>query len=109
MRRRHRIRAKISGTAERPRVSVYKSNRHIFVQLVNDETGKTILSSRVISAKNSKIKGTKTEKAFSVGETLAKKSIEAGIKQAVFDKGASKYHGRIKAVADGLRQGGLKV
>jgi len=107
-RRHRRVRAKIVGTKERPRVSVFKSNKHIFAQFIDDEFGKTILSSKVISNKKSKVKGTKTEKATKIGEMLAEKSKEAGIKKVVFDRGGFKYHGRIKAVADGLRKGGIK-
>ena len=107
--RHKRIRAKISGTAERPRVSVFKSNQHVFVQFIDDDTNKTILSSKIVSGKKSKINGSKVEKAVKVGEMLAEKAKEAGIKEAIFDRGGFKYHGRIKAVAEGLRKGGIKI
>jgi len=106
--RHRRVRAKIFGTAKRPRVSVFKSNKHIFVQLIDDEAGKTILSSKVVFAKRSKIKGNKIDKAGEVGKIVAEKAKTAGINAVVFDRGGYKYHGRIKALAEGLRAGGLK-
>ena len=96
------------GTKQRPRISVFKSNRHIFVQLIDDETGKTLLSSKVVSAAKSKLKGKKVEKAAEIGKIIAGKAKEAGISEAVFDRGGYKYHGRVRALADGLRAGGLK-
>ena len=108
-RRHKRVRATIKGTAERPRVSVFKGNRHVFVQFIDDEAGKTVLSNKIVSDSKSKIKGTKTDKAIKIGEMLADKAKEAGISKAVFDRSGFKYHGRIKAVADGLRKGGLKM
>ncbi|MEK7076397.1 MAG: 50S ribosomal protein L18 [Patescibacteria group bacterium] len=107
--RHKRVRAKITGTSKRPRVAVFKSNRHIFVQFIDDTTGKTILSSKIVSEKKSKMKGTKTAKANSIGEMLAEKAKEAGITEAVFDRGGFKFHGRVKAVAEGLRKGGIKI
>jgi|SRR3989344_2338925 len=107
--RHKRVRARILGTAERPRVSVFKSNRHVFVQLIDDKSRETILSSKIVSGIKSKLKGTKIEKSEKVGEMLAEKAKEAGIKEAVFDRGGFKYHGRVKAIADGLRKGGLKI
>ncbi len=106
--RRGKVRAKISGTAQTPRVSVFRSNKHVFVQLIDDSQGKTLLSSVVDSKKKNTTKSTKTELAGKIGETLAEKAKEAGIKQVVFDRGGYKYHGRVKALADGLRKGGLK-
>ena len=109
LRRKKRIRAKLSGTALRPRVSVFKSNQNIFVQLIDDDGGKTIFSNKVASTKKGKAKGTKTEKAFAIGEMLAKQAKDADIKEAIFDKSSFKYHGRVKAVAEGLRSGGIKI
>ena len=106
--RHKRVRAKILGTKERPRVSVFKSNKHIFAQLVDDNSGKTIVSGKIVSSGKSKIKGNKTEKAAEIGKLLAEKAKAAGITEVVFDRGGYKYHGRVKALADGLRQGGLK-
>ncbi len=106
--RHKRVRAVIKGTSKRPRIAVFKSNKHIFVQFIDDTTGKTILSSKVISSPKSKIKGNKTAKAAAIGEMLAEKAKESGIVEAVFDRGGFKFHGRVKAVADGLRKGGIK-
>ena len=107
-RRHQRVRARIIGTSKRPRVSVFKSNKHVFAQLIDDESGKTIISSKVISAVKSKIKGNKSKKAEEIGKIIAEKAKEAGINEVVFDRGGYKYHGRVKAVAEGLRAGGLK-
>lgn len=107
--RHKRVRAKVFGTSERPRVSVFKSNKHVYVQFIDDNSGKTILSSKVASSEKSKIKGNKTEVASKIGEMLAEKAKETGIKEAVFDRGGFKYHGRVKAVAEGLRKGGIKM
>lgn len=107
--RHKRVRAKITGSAKKPRIAVFKSNRHIFVQFIDDATGKTILSNKIVSTKKSKIKGSKTEKAGSIGEMLAGRAKELGISEAVFDRGGFKFHGRIKAVADSLKKGGIKI
>ncbi len=106
--RHKRVRAKIIGTAQRPRVSVFKSNKHIFVQMIDDSTGKTLISSKVISGAKTKPKSSKIEKALAIGEMLAEKAKVAGIKELIFDRGGFKYHGRVKAVAEGLRKGGIK-
>lgn len=108
IRRHKRVRAKIEGTKDVPRVSVFKSNRHIFVQFIDDQEGKTILSSAVKSAKKSTLKGNKTEISATIGKELAEKAKEAGIKKVVFDRGGFKYHGRVKALAESLRKGGLE-
>ena len=108
-RRRHnRVRAAIKGTSKRPRASVFKSNKHIFVQLIDDESRKTLLSSKVVSAGKNKLKGSKSEKASEIGKIVAEKAKTAGINEVIFDRGGYKYHGRVKALADGLRAGGLK-
>jgi len=104
-----RVRAKIFGTAKKPRASVFKSNRHIFVQLIDDVKHKTIISSKIVVTTKTKIKGSKTEKALEIGKIVADKAKEAGISQVVFDRGGYKYHGRVKAIAEGLRAGGLKL
>ncbi len=109
IRRHNRVRAAIKGTSERPRVSVFKSNRNIFVQFIDDESGKTVLSGKIMSDKKNEIKSTKTDKAIKIGEMLAEKAKSAEIKEVVFDRGGFKYHGRIRAVADGLRKGGIKM
>lgn len=103
---RSRIRKTITGTAERPRLSVYRSNKQIYVQLIDDLTGNTIAaaSSRT-KEKADAVK--KIEQAASVGKAIAEKAVAAGIKEVVFDRGGNLYHGRIKALADGAREGGL--
>lgn len=108
--RRHaRVRAKISGTAERPRVSVFKSNRHLFVQVINDDAGTTLASQGRQPAGKGKKKVTKTDSAKHVGTTIAAALKEKGISAAVFDAGGYQYHGRVRAVAEGLREGGIAV
>lgn len=107
--RRHaRVRAKIKGTKSVPRVSVFRSNKHIFIQLIDDSVGKTIVSSIVKFKDKNVIKGNKIEIASAIGEMLANKAKDAGINKAVFDRSGYKYHGRVKALAEGLRKGGLK-
>jgi len=103
-----RVRAKVIGTAKIPRVSVFRSSKRLFVQIVDDSAGKTILSNKAEAGAKKRTEGGKTETARLVGETLAKKAVEAGISKVVFDRGGYKYHGRIKALAEGLRSGGLK-
>ena len=100
----HRIRKKINGTANRPRLTVFRSNKGIYVQAVNDLEGKTIVS----ASSKGITEGTKSEIAAKVGETVAKKCIEAGITEVVFDRNGYLFHGRVKALADGARNGGLK-
>ena len=105
---RYRIRKRISGTGSLPRLSVFRSNTDIYVQLIDDENGATIAAA---SSKQADIKaqsGTKTEKGKLVGEAIARKAGELGIKKAVFDRSGYIYHGRVKAVADGAREGGLE-
>src|SRR3989344_9583210 len=110
IRRHKRIRAKVKGTASRPRLSVFKSNKHIFLQLINDEEQKTILGIGDFFKKG-KSKGekkeTKTEKARRLGNKIAELALKAGVKKAVFDRGGFLYHGRVKATAEGAREGGL--
>ena len=108
IRRHNRVRAKIKGTLTVPRVSVFRSNKHLFVQIIDDVNSKTLASSIVKSVKKSMIKGSKIDKASVIGELLAKKANELGIEAVVFDRGGYKYHGRVKALAEGLRKGGLK-
>jgi len=104
-RRQGRVRAKISGTAARPRLNVFRSNRGVFLQLIDDASGRTLASahSRELTAKGLK----KTEAANSLGKLLADKAMALGIKTIVFDRSAYRYHGRVKAVADGAREQGL--
>ncbi len=106
LRRKKRVRAKISGTASRPRLSIYRSLNYIYGQLIDDTKGVTLVAVKDRDLKGAK--GTKTEIAQQAGELLAKKAQAAGITRVVFDKAAAKYHGRVKAFADGARKGGLK-
>ena len=105
IRRHARVRAKISGTAETPRLSVYRSNANIFAQLIDDVAGKTLAS----FSSNKMDKGTKTEQSALVGKSIAESAVKLGIKRAVFDKGGYKYHGRVAAVANAAREAGLKI
>lgn len=109
LKRRHaRIRKRISGTAERPRLVVTRSNRHMVAQIVDDNAGKTLVSESTLMADFAD-RGTKTEAAKKVGELLAKKAKDAGITTVVFDRGGNMYHGRVAAVAEGARKGGLAL
>jgi large subunit ribosomal protein L18 len=105
-RRHRRIRGKVSGTAERPRLAVFRSNRGIFAQLVDDENGRTITGASWLGLKG--FEGSKVEQAAEVGKALAAAAKKAGIETVVFDRGGYLYHGRVKALADGAREGGLK-
>lgn len=100
----YRVRNKISGTAARPRMSVFRSNKQIYVQIINDETSSTLVSASSLSMEAMP----KKEQAAKVGEAVAAKAIAAGITQVVFDRNGYLYHGRVKEVADGARKGGLK-
>ncbi len=103
MRRHRRIRAKVIGTATRPRLSVFRSNRAISAQLIDDDKAVTLAS-----ASSAKLKGTSAEKAKTVGKSIAEKALAKGVKTAVFDRGGYLYTGAIKALAEGAREGGLK-
>jgi large subunit ribosomal protein L18 len=102
--RRHlRVRKKVEGTTERPRLVVFRSLKHIYAQLVDDQTARTLMT-----VSSTKLEGKKIEKSSEVGKQLAARAKEAGITRVVFDRAGYKYHGRIKAVADGAREGGLE-
>jgi large subunit ribosomal protein L18 len=105
VRRHGRVRKKIAGDAARPRLAVYRSNRHIYVQLIDDRRAATIAqaSDREVSDEG------KTARAKAVGELIAKRAKEAGIERAVFDRGGRLYHGRVAALAEGAREGGLQI
>ncbi len=103
-----RIRSTVSGSAERPRMSVYRSNKEIYVQLVDDAEGKTMLSAASSDKGIAGEKGTKTEVATRVGKLIAERAKEAGVETVVFDRNGYLYHGRVKALADGAREEGLK-
>lgn len=109
-RRHRRIRMKISGTADRPRLNVYRSLGHIYAQVIDDVVGHTLVSvstldGSLVADLNGK---TKREQATAVGKAVAQKAIDAGIEEVVFDRGGYLYHGRVKALAEGAREGGLK-
>jgi ribosomal protein L18 len=99
-----RIRGKVTGSAERPRMTVFRSNKQIYVQLIDDNAGKTLVSA---SSKGIE-EGTKSEIAEKVGELAAQKAIAAGVETVVFDRNGYLFHGRVKSLADGARKGGLK-
>ncbi|HEV7563642.1 MAG TPA: 50S ribosomal protein L18 [Solirubrobacterales bacterium] len=105
LRRRRRVRARITGTAQRPRLSVYRSNRGIFAQLVDDSQGHTLAAVNWIEPDLRKISA--SEQAKKAGELLAERAKKAGVETCVFDRGGYQYHGRVKALAEGAREGGL--
>lgn len=109
-RRHRRVRVQVHGTAERPRLNVFRSLRHIYAQLVDDTVGHTLVAAGTLDAglrgELGELK--KTEQAKRVGEMLAKRALEKGVKQVVFDRGGYKYHGRVKALAEGARSAGLQ-
>ena len=105
LKRRRRVRAKVRGTAERPRVAVFRSNRGIFAQLIDDDSGRTLAAVNWIEPELRKL--TASEQAKKAGELLAERAKSAGVETCVFDRGGYQYHGRVKALADGAREGGL--
>ena len=108
--RRHlRVRKNVSGTAERPRLVVNRSSRHMFVQVIDDKAGVTLASASTMEAELRAAESDKSEKAKRVGELVAERAKAAGIEAVVFDRGGNKYHGRVAAVADGAREGGLAL
>jgi large subunit ribosomal protein L18 len=109
VRRQVRGRKRISGTTERPRLVVSRSSRHLFVQVVDDTAGRTVASASTMEADLRSFEGDKTAKAKKVGELIADRAKQAGIEAVVFDRGGNKYHGRVAAIADGAREGGLSL
>lgn len=108
--RRHlRLRRRISGTAERPRLVVTRSSRHVFVQVIDDVKGHTLASASTMEADLRAMEATKTDKAKQVGLLVGERAKKAGIDAVVFDRGGNKYHGRVAAVADGAREAGLAL
>jgi large subunit ribosomal protein L18 len=105
---RYRIRKKVSGTAVKPRLSVFRSNTSLYLQLINDDEGVTITAASTRDKDIAAQSGTKTEKSKLAGAAIARKAQELGIKEVVFDRGGNLYHGRIKAAAEGAREGGLQ-
>ncbi|WP_022854362.1 50S ribosomal protein L18 [Thermodesulfatator atlanticus] len=114
LRRKRRVRKKIFGTPERPRLSVFRSSKHIYAQIIDDVHGRTLVAASSLSPQikekvlSAKKEGGKTAVAKVVGELIGQRAIEAGIKKVVFDRGGYKYHGRVKALADGARAAGLE-
>ncbi len=106
LRRRRRVRAKVNGTAERPRLSVFRSNRGVFAQLVDDTSGSTVAAVNWIEPELRKLSA--TEQARKAGELLAERAKQAGISACVFDRGGYRYHGRVRALAEGAREAGLE-
>ena len=110
VRRRHRrVRRKVNGTAERPRLSVFRSNEHIYVQVIDDELQQTLAAASTLepTLKSQLASGSTCEASTAVGKLIAQRAIDKGITQVVFDRGGNLYHGRIKALADAAREGGL--
>ena len=106
-RRHRRVRGKVAGTAERPRLAVFRSNKGIFAQLVDDENSRTLAAASWLNLQKS-FKGDKTEQAAEVGKALAAAAKQTGIERCVFDRGGYLFHGRVKALAEGAREGGLE-
>ena len=108
-RRHFRVRKKVRGTAERPRLSVFRSNKHVYAQLIDDVAGRTLVSASTMEADVRTLEGDKTAKATRVGELAAERAKAAGIDRVVFDRAGHRYHGRVAAVADGARKTGLTL
>jgi large subunit ribosomal protein L18 len=106
LKRRRRVRAKVRGTAERPRISVFRSNRGLFAQLIDDDAGRTLTAVQWTEAEVRSLKP--MEQATELGKLLASRAKAAGVETAVFDRGGYQYHGRVKALAEGAREGGLE-
>jgi len=109
IRKKRRVRAKISGTAKRPRIAVHRSHKYIYVQVIDDVTGKTLDYASSTMLKKSKTKQTKSEQALEVGKTLGKSLLAKKIKQGVFDRSRFAYNGRVKMLADGMREAGFTI
>ncbi|HEX9411661.1 MAG TPA: 50S ribosomal protein L18 [Actinomycetota bacterium] len=105
MRRHSRVRRKVRGTAERPRLAVYRSNRHIYAQLVDDLSARTLVATSDLDAAD----GNKTARAKKVGQAIAERARSMGVEQVVFDRGGRLFHGRVKALADAAREAGLSI
>ena len=105
LRRHARVRKRVSGAANRPRLAVFRSNRHIYAQLIDDVSARTLAAASDLEVSA----GSKTQAAKAVGELIAERARGAGIERVVFDRGGRQYHGRVAAVADGAREGGLQI
>jgi large subunit ribosomal protein L18 len=109
VRRHYRVRRKVRGAAKRPRLAVYRSNRHIYAQLVDDDAGRTVASASSLEEEVRGTAGDKKATAKVVGQLIAQRAKEAGVERAVFDRGGRLYHGRVRSVAEGAREGGLRL
>ena len=109
IRRKLRVKKKILGTFTMPRISVFRSNISIYAQMIDDDRGKTVCEASTLSKEITKKGKKKSEQAFEVGKLIARRALEKGIKEAVFDRNGYRYHGRVKSLADGAREGGLKI
>lgn len=109
IRRKLRVKKKITGTSEKPRMTVFRSNMYIYAQMIDDVTGNTLCEASSASKEFARKGKKKVEQSFEVGKTIAERALEKGIKKAVFDRNGYRYHGRVKNVADGARQGGLEI
>ncbi len=107
MKRHNRVRGKISGTAERPRLSVFRSENHIYAQVIDDVAGNTLVSASTVE-KSFEGSGSNIEAAKKIGALVAERALQKGIEEVVFDRGGYIYHGRVQALAEGAREGGLK-
>ena len=108
LKRHSRVRTKLSGTAEKPRLNVYRSNKHIYAQIINDVKGETLAQASSKDKDIANESATKVDLSTKVGETIAKKASDKGIKEIVFDRGGYLYHGRVKALAEAARENGLE-
>jgi large subunit ribosomal protein L18 len=107
--RHRRVRKKIVGVPERPRLAVYRSNRHVYAQLIDDSAGRTVASASTMVGDAEGPGGAPKDRARAVGHALATRALQAGVTRAVFDRGGFRFHGRVKAIADGAREGGLEL
>ncbi len=105
--RKRRIRAKVAGTSSIPRLSVFRGNKHLFLQIIDDTVGKTLVFASEYELAEQGVKGTKTERALALGKIIGQKARAQGLEQIVFDRGGNAYHGRVQAVAQGAREAGL--
>ena len=108
VRRHERVRKTVSGTPERPRLAVYRSLTHIYAQVIDDERGHTLAAASDMQAGVKDTAGNKSARAKAVGTAIAQKALDAGVTQVVFDRGGNRYHGRVKALAEAAREGGLQ-
>jgi large subunit ribosomal protein L18 len=108
LRRHRRVRKRVIGTVDKPRLCIFRSARHIYAQIVDDTTGRTLVAASTLDAERRGAGGAKIERAKGVGSLLAKRAIQAGISRVAFDRGGFAYHGRIAALADSAREGGLE-